>query len=101
MVDEIFKRLLLVGGKPVKNSPHPRSDSTDNVRFTPESGPFSALAFMSGYDPKRTFGGLRDSVGGLILFRNVPRCQYEPCFRGNLINLDKGRDGEEKNNVNR
>ena len=26
------------------------------VRFTPESGPFSALAFMSAFDPKRTFG---------------------------------------------
>jgi len=25
-----------------------------DVRFTPESGHFSALAFMSAYDPKRT-----------------------------------------------
>jgi hypothetical protein len=25
------------------------------VRFTPESRHFSALAFMSAYDPKRTF----------------------------------------------
>ncbi len=35
-----------------------------NVRFTPESGPFSALAFMSAYDPKRTFIGLCDEARG-------------------------------------
>jgi len=45
--------------------------------------------------------GLCDSAGGLILLRNVPRGHYEPCFMGNLINLDEGRDEEEKNNVNR
>ncbi len=27
------------------------------VRLAPESGPFSALAFMSAYDPKRTLRG--------------------------------------------
>ncbi len=36
------------------------------VRFTPESGPFSSLAFMSAIDPKRTFigicGSARDEV---------------------------------------
>jgi len=25
------------------------------VRFTPESGPFSAMAFMSAFDPRWTF----------------------------------------------
>ncbi len=32
-----------------------------NVRFNPESGPFSALAFMSAFDPKRTFVELLNS----------------------------------------
>ncbi len=32
-------------------------------RFTPESRPFSSLAFMSANDPKRTFVGLRGSEG--------------------------------------
>ena len=32
------------------------------VCFTPESGHFSALAFMSAYDPKRTFIGFYGSV---------------------------------------
>ncbi len=27
-----------------------------DVRFTPKSGPFSALAIRSGFDPKRTLG---------------------------------------------
>ncbi len=31
------------------------SNTLNYVRFTPESGPFSALAFMSANDPKRTF----------------------------------------------
>ncbi len=29
--------------------------ASGDVRFTPESGPFSSLAFMSAYDPKRKF----------------------------------------------
>jgi hypothetical protein len=32
------------------------------VRFTPEYGHFSALAFMSAYDPKQTFVGLHGSA---------------------------------------
>ena len=32
------------------------------VCFTPESGHFSALAFMSAYDPKQTFVGLYGSA---------------------------------------
>jgi len=39
------------------------SHTVNYVRFTPESGPFSAPAFMSAFDPKRTFVGLRGSAG--------------------------------------
>ena len=32
--------------------------ASPKVRFTPESGHFSALAFRSAFDPKRTFDGM-------------------------------------------
>ena len=46
------------------------------VRFTPESGPFSALAFMSAFDPMWTFVGLLGSEGGCT----EKKCWPYPCL---------------------
>ena len=47
------------------------------VRFTPESGPFSALAFMSAYDPKRTF----KELGILLTILSRPIVQAYATFQ--------------------
>ena len=54
------------------------------VRFTSESGPFSALAFMSAFDPKRT----------LIRLYGLARLCQNPAFRVRLsFNHEKDKRG--------